>query len=131
MYTIGSTRAFAARHFLTGGDWGEENRPHTHQYRIEVEVRGEELDAHGYLVDLTTIDRLLEDQAGRYSGALLNDLPEFAGKNPSIENLATILARALLPSVVGKGIAGIRVKLWENDQAWAAYEQSVEDIDNR
>ncbi len=124
MYTIGSTRAFAARHFLTGGDWGEENRPHAHQYRIEVEIRGEELDEHGYLVDLTDIDQLLEAQVGRYSGTLLNDLPEFAGKNPSIENLARILARALLPSVGGR--RGLRVKVWENDRAWAGYEQNVE-----
>jgi 6-pyruvoyltetrahydropterin/6-carboxytetrahydropterin synthase len=50
MYTLSVRREFRAEHFLIGGDWGAENQPHVHAYRLEVELEGERLDAHGYLL---------------------------------------------------------------------------------
>ncbi len=36
MYSLGVAREFTARHFLIGGDWGEENVEHSHHYRMEL-----------------------------------------------------------------------------------------------
>ena len=30
MYKVAVTREFIANHFLIGGDWGDENKPHAH-----------------------------------------------------------------------------------------------------
>ena len=35
MYTLAVKRDFIAQHFLVGGDWGEENENHAHQYKTE------------------------------------------------------------------------------------------------
>ena len=45
-YTLSTQREIRSRHYLVGGDFGPENRPHAHRYRIEVQVAGQELDQH-------------------------------------------------------------------------------------
>jgi 6-pyruvoyltetrahydropterin/6-carboxytetrahydropterin synthase len=120
MYRLCFTRAFSARHALVGGDWGAENDVHSHAYRIEWELRGAGLDGHGYLLDLVQVERGLDSVLRRYTGALLNDLPEFAGANPSLERFAKVLwdkLSAALPA----GLA-CAVRVWENESAWASYE---------
>jgi 6-pyruvoyltetrahydropterin/6-carboxytetrahydropterin synthase len=121
MYRLCLQRDFMARHFLVGGDWGGENLPHAHAYRIEWELRAQGLDRHGFLCDLVEVERRLEDTLQRYRGALLNDLPEFGGGNPSLERFARLLWERLAP------VAGVSsaVRLWENDSAWASYEDTV------
>ena len=52
MYTVAVQREFTARHFLVGGDWGDENEPHAHHYVAEVRLEGPDLATHGYLDDL-------------------------------------------------------------------------------
>jgi 6-pyruvoyltetrahydropterin/6-carboxytetrahydropterin synthase len=53
---------------------------------------------------------------------MLNDKPEFAGLNPSIEHFSRILAASLSERIQANNISAIKVVLWENDSAWAAYE---------
>ncbi len=122
MYRLCFQREFSARHFLVGGDWGAENTPHSHHYRIEWELRAPGLDGHGYLVDLVDVERGLGDVLGRYSDALLNDLPEFEGKNPSLERFVKLLWERLSASLP-RGVSSA-VRLWENPSAWAGYEES-------
>ena len=120
MFRLCFQRDFTARHFLTGGDWGAENAPHPHRYRIEWELRAQALDAHGYLIDLLEVERCLGDALDRYRDALLNDLPEFAGLNPSLERFVKLLwdrLSASLPSGVS-----CAVRLWESESAWAGYD---------
>jgi 6-pyruvoyltetrahydropterin/6-carboxytetrahydropterin synthase len=52
---------------------------------------------------------------------MLNEKPEFAGLNPSIEHFARILATALSERIKAKNITLLKVVLWENESAWAAY----------
>ncbi len=87
MYALSVRREFRAEHFLIGGDWGAENQPHPHAYRLEVELEGESLDAHGYLLDIVELEARLEAIVSRYSGQRLNDQPEFAGLNPEPRTL--------------------------------------------
>ena len=121
MYTIAVQRDFIAQHYLIGGDWGAENELHSHHYRLELQLEGAALDEHGYLVDIVDIERLLTVQVAHFRDRTLNDLPEFAGLNPSIEHFARIIGQALSQGIVATNITGLVVKLWENDIAWAAY----------
>lgn len=121
MYTLGVRRDFIARHFLIGGDWGPENFPNSHHYILELQLEGTNLDQHGYLVDIVEVDRHLDDAVSYYKEQMLNEKPEFAGLNPSIEHFARILAITLNEKITAKNITGLKVVLWENDSAWAAY----------
>ena len=121
-YTLAVTRDFVARHYLIGGDWGEENELHSHHYRVEVQVEGRTLDQHGYLVDITALEAHLQELVAYFRDRTLNDLPEFAGMNPSIENLARLLGQDLI-NRIKEPISALKVKVWENDIAWAAYRQ--------
>jgi 6-pyruvoyltetrahydropterin/6-carboxytetrahydropterin synthase len=121
-YTLAVKRDFVARHYLVGGDWGAENQLHSHHYGVEVQVEGRELDEHGYLVDLVALEAHLEELVAYFRERTLNELPEFAGMNPSIENLARLLGQDLIRRI-REPIRALTVKLWENDLAWTAYRE--------
>ena len=121
MYTLAVRRDFIARHALVGGDWGAENQPHSHHYVLELRMQGAQLDPHGFLVDIVEVDRLLSGLLAAYRDRLLNDLPEFAGLNPSLEAFSRILCISLGKSLKFDNISVLKVVLWENDTAWASY----------
>lgn len=121
MYTLAVRRDFIARHFLIGGDWGSENLPNSHQYVLELQLEGSELDQHGYLCDIVDVEKHLDEIVGYYKEQMLNDKPEFKGLNPSLEHFARILCTALNDRIKAKNITGLRVVLWENESAWASY----------
>jgi 6-pyruvoyltetrahydropterin/6-carboxytetrahydropterin synthase len=121
MYTLGLKRDFIARHFLIGGDWGSENFPNSHHYVLELQLQGEELDQHGYLADIVDVEKYLNEVVDYYKEQTLNDKPEFAGLNPSIEHFARILCTTLNEKIKAKNISAIKVVLWENESAWTSY----------
>ena len=121
MYTVAVKRDFVAQHYLIGGDWGAENERHSHHYAVEVRLEGAELDRHGYLVDIVDIEHNLETLVAQYRDVTLNDRPEFAGLNPSIEHFARIFCRALAERVQAPNISAVTLVMWENEIAWASY----------
>ncbi len=121
MYTLGVRRDFITRHFLIGGDWGPENLPNSHHYILELQLQAAELDHHGYLVDIVDVSHHLDELIAYYGEKMLNDLPEFQGLNPSLEHFARILATTLNERLASQNINGLKVILWENADAWAAY----------
>ena len=125
MYTVAVKRDFVAQHFLIGGDWGPENEWHSHHYALELQLSGPTLDQHGYLVDIVDIEANLEALVAYYKDKTLNDLPEFAGLNPSIEHFARILTTQLAERIQADTLSDLTVKIWENEIAWASYRLSV------
>jgi 6-pyruvoyltetrahydropterin/6-carboxytetrahydropterin synthase len=121
MYTLGVRREFIARHFLIGGDWGPENLPNSHHYTLELQLKGAELDQHGYLIDILDVEKHLDDIVGYYKEQLLNEKPEFAGLNPSIEHFSRILCTTLNERIKAKNISKLKLVLWEHENAWAAF----------
>ena len=122
MYTVAVKRDFIAQHFLIGGDWGAENQKHSHHYVLELQLLGSRLDRHGYLVDIVNIEEILNAQVAFYRDQTLNELPEFQGLNPSLEHFCRILCLALANQIQADNIQVVRVQLWENEIAWAAYQ---------
>ncbi len=121
MYTVAVKRNFVAQHYLIGGDWGPENQKHSHHYAIELQLEGDRLDPHGYLVDIVDIEKRLNSLVAYYRDQTLNDLPEFAGLNPSIEHFSRILCQTLANHLRAETLTAVTVKLWENEIAWASY----------
>ena len=121
MYTLAVRRDFVAQHALVGGDWGAANQPHSHHYVLELQMDGELLDQHGFLVDIVEVEKALTGLVARYRDRLLNSLPEFAGLNPSLETFSRILCVSLDKTLMMEDSAAIQVVLWEKDTAWASY----------
>jgi 6-pyruvoyltetrahydropterin/6-carboxytetrahydropterin synthase len=121
MYSVILRTDFIAQHYLIGGDWGPENQRNSHHYVLEVQLDGPALDEHGYLVDIVQVDNALDAARADYADRLLNDRPEFAGLNPSIEHFARILCERLALALAAPNLASIGVRLWENERASAAY----------
>ena len=124
MYTVAVTKDFIASHFLIGGDWGSENFPHAHHYVAEISIEAAELDQHGYLVDIVDIEAALDSIVKDFKDSLLNDKPEFAGLNPSIEHFSRIICERMLANIHPPGTGILQVKLWENATCWAAYKKA-------
>ena len=99
MYTLGVRREFIARHFLIGGDWGAENFPNSHHYTLELQLKGSQLDQYGFLVDIVDVEKHLNALVAHYRDQTLNNLPEFAGLNPSIEHFTRIVAETLAAQI--------------------------------
>lgn len=122
MYTVSVRQDLIAQHYLIGGDWGPENDPHSHHYIIEVRLKAAELDQHGYLVDIVKIEAELQAVVDYFGDKMLNELPEFAGLNPSIEHFSRIVCQKLLQAIEPPGSGHFCVRIWENETCWAAYE---------
>jgi len=125
MYTVAVRRELVARHFLVGGDFGHENSPHAHTYRIEFRLAGNTLDEHGFLVDIDAVAGRMDAALPRFRDALLNDLPEFRGLNPSVEHLARILCRAFRTGLTAPGALEAAVTVRESADAWAAFSEPL------
>lgn len=124
MYSVTVRRDFIARHYLTVPDPGPEGELHSQHYRIDCTVRGPELDAHNYLVDIDALKASMTAVEQRYADATLNDLPEFDG-NPSVERFARIVWDRVLDEVSTANLQTLRVRIWEDEEASAGYEREV------
>lgn len=125
MYSLGLRRAFTARHYLIGGDWGEENVEHVHRYRLELVLEAQTLDRHGFLVDIVEVERHLAEVVAGFEGRTLNNLAAFADLNPSIERLAAVLHAAFKGRFAALPLAALAVTVWEDDIAWTSYRESL------
>ncbi len=123
MYKVAVRRNFIAQHFLFGGDWGAENKLHSHNYIIEVQLEGFELDEHGYLVDIVDIENRIDTLVSYFQDRTLNELPEFQNLNPSIEHFARIFCHCFSEGLNTKNLIASTVIIWENDGAWASFRQ--------
>jgi 6-pyruvoyltetrahydropterin/6-carboxytetrahydropterin synthase len=121
-FEVGVLDDFVAQHFLVGGEFGPEGKLHSHHYRVEVSVIGQELDGQGFLVDIVRLRAELAGVVDRYRDRTLNELPELHGVNPGVEVVARAMARSLAAAFGGGGLRSLRVKLWENDTAWASHQ---------
>lgn len=123
MYSVGVSQDFIAQHYLLGGGNGPENSLHSHDFRVEVLLEGRSLDEHGYLVDIVVVKDGLEALLSKYRNKTLNDAPGFDGLNPSVEHFARIMCEGLFNHIQKSGLSSITVKMWEDENAWAAFRQ--------
>ncbi|GAA0568044.1 6-carboxytetrahydropterin synthase QueD [Rhizomicrobium electricum] len=107
--TIGRTFRFESAHFLPKVPDGHRCKNlHGHNYRVEIEVRGE-VDARGFVKDFGELDGDIAPLLAKVDHKLLNEVPGL--ENPTAE----IIARWFLDQIPDAA----RVKVWENDDCWA------------
>lgn len=125
MYRLSVARDFVAQHYLTVPDPGPEGEVHSHRYRVELRFAGPELGEYGYLLDIDAVESVLDDLEDRYRDALLNDLPEFEGKNPSVERFARRFGDRVVEAAPTETPTELTVRMWEGDDAWATHERDL------
>lgn len=121
MYTVSVSTSFSSIHALKGGDFGPENHPNRHLYRVEVRCIGSSLDQYGFLLDINTVKKALQILEKRYSDAFLNELPEFDSLNPSLEVFARVIHAAMLRQLDLPPEVAVEVYVHEDESSWAAY----------
>jgi 6-pyruvoyltetrahydropterin/6-carboxytetrahydropterin synthase len=94
---------------------------HGHNYRLEVILRGTPAPATGMLLDLRDLDRIVQEAVLEpLDHRNLNaEVPFFAAHQPTCENLAVWVWRALAGRVPAGLLATVRVH--EADDLWAEH----------
>jgi 6-pyruvoyltetrahydropterin/6-carboxytetrahydropterin synthase len=122
MFTVTVVKDFVAQHYLIVPNPGPEGDPHSHHYEVELEFRGSELNQYDYLVDIDDVEAAIDGLLDRYEDTMLNDLPEFEGYNPSVERFAEVVWERVTRRVTDETVEEVAVTVWEDDEAYAAYE---------
>ena len=124
MYEVSVEHTFAAGHALRNYKGRCEN-VHGHNWRIEVTIAGDKLDSAGMLVDFLDLKRIINAAVDPLDHRFLNEIPPFDTVNPSAENIAEHLYRAISTGLEGANdsapVQVTQVKVWETDDAAAVY----------
>lgn len=124
MFEVGVVGQFEASHRLVG-DFGPATRVHGHTYRLEATVRGPALQADGTLFDITKLQAAVNALVGELHYRDLGEVPGLAEVNTTAEQVAAFCWRRLAAELGGLGLLSLRVQLWENPGAFAAFEQAL------
>ncbi|MCU0495146.1 MAG: 6-carboxytetrahydropterin synthase [Chloroflexaceae bacterium] len=124
MYEVGVSAGFEAAHRLVG-DFGPATRLHGHSYRLDVVVRGERLKADGTLFNVVPLQQALAALVGKLHYQNLDEVPELAGINTTMEALAHFCWEQLAPSLRDAGLSSLLVRVWENSTTYAAREDKL------
>ena len=125
MYAVSVARTIVAQHYLTVPDPGPEGVHHSHRFTIEATVRGPELDAHEYLVDIDDLDEAMNALADHYSDRTLNDCSGFEDVNPSAERFARVFGDRLLERLEPETATELRIEIEEDDVARVAHHREL------
>jgi 6-pyruvoyltetrahydropterin/6-carboxytetrahydropterin synthase len=120
MYELKVQTHFSAAHQLRMVADKCENL-HGHNWKVEVCVKGEQLNDAGILMDFGDIKRHVADIMKALDHKFLNELDIFPDGNPSSESIARYIADALQARIDDPSIAVSQVTAWESDNASATY----------
>jgi len=118
MFEVSVRDHIASAHQLHGYD-GPCKDMHGHTWKVEMVVCGDNLDGVGLLADFKVLKATLKEVLMPLDHVVLNDLPAFKNLNPSTENLARHIYRAL--SVKCAPLRLKHVQVWESDTASVIY----------
>ena len=122
MYELKIITQFAAAHRLENF-YGKCEALHGHNWKVEVFLRGTELDRAGLLLDFGVVKARTREVLEEIDHKYLNELEAFRDQNPSSENLARYLFERLGTVLNGDVVRVLRVNVWESDTSCVAYFQ--------
>ena len=120
MYELRVVTHFAAAHQLKMVGEKCENL-HGHNWKLEVRVRGEQLNEAGVVLDFGELKMHLAAVIGRLDHQFLNELEPFIDSNPSSENISRYVAETLQAAIGDDRVRVSSVTAWESDNACATY----------
>lgn len=120
MFELKIITQFGAAHQLRNYNGKCENL-HGHNWKIEVFVKGDELDKDGMLIDFSILKKRTKEIIEEFDHKFLNDLDCFSEINPSSENIAKYIYEELEKGINNNRVKISRVTAWESDTACATY----------
>ncbi|MFL6214772.1 MAG: 6-carboxytetrahydropterin synthase QueD [Blastocatellia bacterium] len=122
MYEVMIEEEFSAAHALRGYRGKCENL-HGHNWKVEVYVRGERLDAVGMLVDFKELKTATRRVMQYLDHQNLNELKPFdVEMNPSSEHLAGFILHKVGEQINSDQVHVFKVRVWETPSTCATYE---------
>ena len=124
MFEISVKTHFSGAHFLAGYP-GVCANLHGHNWEVEVFLRGRKTDSVGMLADFRQAKTAIHAAVDPLDHRELNALAMFARQNPSSENLARYLFRALSKRLNSRPFKVHRVWVSESPGTSAVYWETV------
>jgi len=129
MFEITIENDFAAAHRLReyGGNC---ERLHGHNWHVALTVGASELNTVGLAVDFRTVRQWLSDVLKHFDHNYLNDLEEFADRNPSCERIAKSIfervSKKIAETAPGSPVRVIKVRVWESPGSSVTYRENLD-----
>ncbi|MCK4579309.1 MAG: 6-carboxytetrahydropterin synthase [Candidatus Marinimicrobia bacterium] len=122
---------FCAAHRYWNRNWSEERnqsvfgkdtRVHGHNYQLEVSFAGEVDPDTGFIVDLGDVRKIVTDQVVDLLDhtQIEKDLPWFADRQPSSENVVVFIWQQLEPHFAGPARLA-KIRLYETPTIYTEY----------
>ena len=124
MFETGTALQVRAFHVMPGMPPPEGER-HSHDYRLDVVVRRDELDERGMVVDLDLLDKALRDAAAQVDGADLERIQPADAEAVTVELFARWLHGELAAALGRLPGASLAVRVWESPVAFGGYTASL------
>ena len=132
MYSLTVSDHILIAHSFRGAMFGPAQRMHGATLTVEAEFRAAKLDDMQLLVDVGLARTELRAVLDTLDYTNLDENPDFAGTNTTIEFVAMHLHGKLSEAcrdgrmgAQGQALSGIKVLIRESPVAWAAYEEKV------
>jgi 6-pyruvoyltetrahydropterin/6-carboxytetrahydropterin synthase len=122
VYETGTAVQVRAFHVMPGMPPPEGER-HSHDYRLDVVVRRDDLDERGMVVDLDLLDQALRDAAARIDGADLETV--VPAEAVTVEVFARWLHGQLSAALGRLPAVTLAVRVWESPVAFGGYTSSL------
>ena len=118
MYETGTALQVRAFHVMPGMPPPEGER-HSHDYRLDVVVRRDELDERGMVVDLDLLDQALRTAADRVDGVDLETVVD--AEAVTVEVFARWVHDQLSAALGSLPDVTLAVRVWETAEAFGGY----------
>lgn len=116
MHELKVESSFSAAHHLLNYD-GECENQHGHNWKVEVYIKGTQLDKANLLVDFKVLKIELNKILDYLDHKDINTLEEFKGISPSSE----ILSKFIYEKMKSKIPQTSKVSVWETEKSCASY----------
>ena len=120
-YRLSIKDGFAAAHRLVGSG-GKCESLHGHNFRVILEISGDQLDGTGMLMDFGDLKGILRAVLAELDHSDLNEHPAFSDTSPSSENIARFIWSKVNDTIESDTVTVVSVTVNESETASAKYE---------
>lgn len=132
MLTLTRRFVFSAAHRLASsalsaaeadGAYGDCQRIHGHNFRLEVTVAGDPDPRTGFFCNVLELERLVRELViAPCDHRLLNEVPLFGGQPPTMEVAVQAFWRVLEPALAARGLRLVALTWAETEDHWVRLE---------
>ena len=120
MFKLIVKKEFSSAHILHGHP-GDCKRMHGHNWLVEAEVQGININEIGMVIDFKDIKNNLKTIISKLDHQFLNDLEPFINDNPTAENISKYIYKELSNNINTDNIKVSKIKLWETNNSAVTY----------